>query len=176
MKNLVITVLTALVFVACEQKETVIAPTFKESVEFSVDQTDFVVEDAIPAENIKNVAEKVEYTGTVNLNDIWIEVKAGKENKANIAVINITVNDNGNEIQLLNEDIIVSLEDEVSVVPLISVLSAAGQAELINKINDIVSGTDDSNIELTLKGESFYSTGTSGDIDVDMEMFIRYSF
>ncbi len=176
MKNLVLIVLTTLTFVACEQKEEVIAPTFKESVVFSVENTDFIVEDAIPAEHIKNVAEKVEYNGTVNLDDVWIEVKAGKDNKANMAVINIALKNSENEIQLLDEDIIVPLEDETSIVPLISVLSAAGHAELINKINDIVSGADNSNIELALKGESFYSTGTSGDVNVDMKMFIRYSF
>jgi len=176
MKNLVLTILVASIFISCQQEETVITPTFKESVEFMVDQQDFTVENAIPAENIKSVAEQIDNSGTVSLNDIWLEVKTKKENNANIAVINITVKDNGNEIQLLNEDIIVPLEDETSIVPLISLLSSEGQTEILNKLNDIVSGTDDSNIELTLKGESFYSTGTSGDIDVDMEMFIRYSF
>jgi len=176
MKNLVFTVIIALVFVACEQKETNITPTFKESVEFSIDKPDFEIGDAIPADNIKNVAEAAEFDGTVNLNDIWLEVKTRNDNSANMALVNIVLNDNGNEIQLLNEDVVVVLEEDVTIVPLVSILSAEGQSEIISKLIDIAAGNDDSNIELTLKGETFYSSGMTGSVDVEMEMFIRYSF
>jgi hypothetical protein len=176
MKNLIFIVLTAIVFVSCEQKETNITPTFKESVEFSVVEPAFNVEDAIPAENIKNVAEAAEFDGSVDLKDIWLEVKTKKGNSANMALVNIVLTDKGNEIQLLNEDMVVVLEEDVTIVPLISILSAEGQNEIISKLNDIAAGNDDSNIELTLKGETFYSSGMTGSVDIDMEMFIRYSF
>jgi len=176
MKNLFFAVFAALIFVACEQTETVITPTFKESVEFSIDKSDFEIEDAISAENIKSVAEKADFAGAVNLNDIWLEVKSNSDNSANIAMVNIVVNDNGKEIQLLNEEVIVSFEEQTTIIPLLTVLSEAGQKELISKLNAIAAGNDDSNIELTLSGETFYNSGMSGDVDVDMEMFIRYSF
>ncbi len=176
MKNLVFIVFITLSFIACQQEETVITPTFKESVEFSVEDPDFIVEDEIPAENIKSVAGNVDFNGVVTLNDIWLEVKTNKNNSANIAVVNLTIKDGDSDVQLLDEDLLVSLEDEASIVPLLRVLSDAGRSELVKKINNIVAGTDNSNIELSLKGETFYSSGMTGTVDVDMEMFIRYSF
>jgi len=176
MKKLIIALFIGMSLVACDQEETLITPSFKESVEFDVVNPEFEVVDALKAENIKNVAEDADFNGTVNLNDIWIEVKMNNSNQADIAKLNLSMMVDGSEVSLLNEDAFVALENEVTVVPLVKILSEEGRMELMNKLNNIAAGTDVTDIEMTLTGETFFNEGMSGSVDLDMEMFIRYSF
>ncbi|RUA07465.1 MAG: hypothetical protein DSY82_08045 [Flavobacteriia bacterium] len=164
--------------VACDQEETLITPSLKESVEFDVVNPEFEVVDALKSENIKNVAEDADFNGNVNvnLNDIWIEVKINNSNQADIARLNLSMMADGNEVSLLNEDAFVALENKVTIVPLVKILSEEGRMELMNKLNNITAGTDETDIEMTLSGETFFNEGMSGSVDLDMEMFIRYSF
>jgi hypothetical protein len=80
----------------------------------------------------------------------------------------------GNEL-ILADNVIVSVEEGKTIVPLMTNMTNDGGQELFRQLNDGVAGGN-SNIELSVKGESFFNDGLQGDVDINMEMFIRYSF
>ena len=176
MKSIVFVILTSVLFVACEQQETLITPTFKESVQFMVDEPELVIEEAIPAENIQRVAEEVseEFDG-VQLNDVWLEVTSLTGNSASLAKINMSVMGDNDNIELIN-GVVINIEKEKTIVPLISILSAEGYSELLAQLNAIAEGSDTENIRFSLKGDSFFKDGLNGNVNIEVKMFIRYSF
>lgn len=176
MKSIVFVILTSVLFVACEQQETLITPTFKESVQFMVDEPELVIEEAIPAENIQRVAEEVseEFDG-VQLNDVWLEVTSLTGNSASLAKINMSVMGDNDNVELIN-GVVINIEKEKTIVPLISILSAEGYSELLAQLNAIAEGSDTENIRFSLKGDSFFKDGLNGNVNIEVKMFIRYSF
>jgi hypothetical protein len=176
MKSIVFVILTSVLFVACEQQETLITPTFKESVQFMVDEPELVIEEAIPAENIQRVAEEVseEFDG-VQLNDVWLEVTSLTGNSASLAKVNMSVMGDNDNVELIN-GVVINIEKEKTIVPLISILSAEGYSELLAQLNAIAEGSDTENIRFSLKGDSFFKDGLNGNVNIEVKMFIRYSF
>ncbi len=179
MKNIVLVLLIASVLVACDKEETIIYPTFKKSVEFSINNSDFAVEGVIPATGIQDELKTavVSNVDEVELKDVWLEVKPQSGNSANIVSVDVTIKTGTDDTELiLLEDIIIHVEDGLSIVPLMSVITNEGAQELTRQLSDVVAGVNDNNINLSLKGETFYKDGLEGNVDVDIQMFIRYSF
>jgi len=181
MKKMVFVFLAAFVFAACEQKETEILPTFKERVEFEVNSPDFHLADYIEAENIQEYLQKEvtdpEAIGSVSLTDIWLEVNPYQGNVANMAYFDVYIKTGeGDEALLLFNDMVVPVKDEKSVVPLISLVESKGAGELERQLSNIVSGKANKNIELVLKGETFSKGSLDGNVNVELELFIRYGF
>ena len=182
MKKIVIAFLVAFVFAACEQKETEILPTFKEGVEFKVDSPDFNSADFIDAENIhenlqKEITDPEMLGESISLTDIWLEVNPQQGNVANMAYFDVYIKTgDGDEAMLLFKDMVVPIQEEKSVVPLISLVEAKGAGELERQLSDIVAGKANENIELVIKGETFYKGSLDGNVNVELELFIRYSF
>ena len=177
MKNLILVILTASVLVACDKEETMIYPTFKESVEFLVNTPSFEVNEILSVASSQNeLKSSVIYDDTaIDMKDVWLEVSPQNDNSANIATVSIYIKSiDGNEM-LIADDVVVTYEEGRTIVPLMKIITNEGSQELIRQLNHGLAGGN-SNIELLLKGESFFNDGLAGSVDVDMEMFIRYSF
>ena len=177
MKNLILVILTASVLVACDKEETIVYPTYKESVEFSINTPAFDVNEILSVATSQNELKSavINSDAVIEIKDVWMEVSPQNENSADITTISIFIKStDGNEL-LLADDVIVSVEEGKTIVPLMTNMTNEGSQELIQLLNDGIAGGN-SNIELSLKGESFFNDGLQGDVDIDMEMFIRYSF
>lgn len=176
MKNLILVILTASLLVACDKEETMIYPTFKESVEFSVNTPAFEVNEILSVADSKNeLKSSVINDVAIEMKDVWMEVSPQNDNSANIATVSIYIKSIvGNEM-LLADDVVVTYEEGRTIVPLMKIMTNEGSQELIRQLNHGIAGGN-SNIELSLKGESFFNDGLAGSVDVDMKMFIRYSF
>ncbi|NPA36937.1 MAG: hypothetical protein GXO47_08825 [Chlorobi bacterium] len=176
MRSLIFIILTSVLFVACEQQETTIVPTFKESVEFIVIEPEFSIEESIPAENIQIIAGKINATDDVHIDDVWLEINTLEGNYSNIATVNLSLAGRNSENIELVKNIILNLEENKTVVPLISVLTSEGYQELEAQINDIINGSNNENIKFSLEGDSYFKDGLNGNVNIEIEMFIRYSF
>ena len=176
MKNLILVILTASVLVACDKDETMITPTFKESVEFSVNTPTFEVDEVLSVAASQNELKSTVTNSddVVEMKDVWMEVTPQNDNSADIATVSIyIISVDGDEL-LLADDVVVSVEEGKTVVPLMTNMANEGGQELIRQLNDGITGGN-SNIELSVKGESFFNNGLQGDVNINMEMFIRYS-
>ncbi len=177
MRNLILVILTASVLIACDKEETVIYPTFKESVEFSINTPNFEVDEVLSVAGSHNELKSsvINYDTAIEMKDVWLEVSPQDDNSANIATVSIYIKSIDGDELLLADDVVVSIEKGRTIVPLMTIMTNEGAQELILQLNSGIAGGN-SNIELSLKGESFFSEGLSGSVDVDMKMFIRYSF
>ncbi len=177
MKNLVLVILTASVLIACDKEETMINPTFKESVEFSVNtptfEEDEVLSVAASQNELKNAV--INSDDAIELKDVWMEVTPQNDNSADITTVSIYIMSVEGDELLLADDVTASVEEGKTIVPLMTNMTNEGSQELFRQLNDGVAGGN-SNIELSVKGESFFNDGLHGDVDINMEMFIRYSF
>ena len=177
MKNLILVILTASVLVACDKEETIINPTYKESVEFSVNTPTFEVDEilsvAASQNDLKNAA--ISSNDAIEVKDVWMEVTPQDNNSADIATVSIYIMSVDGDELLLTDDVVVSVEEGKTIVPLMTNMTNEGGQELIRQLNDGIAGGN-SNIKLSVKGESFFNDGLQGDVNINMEMFIRYSF
>ena len=176
MKNLILVILTASILVACDKEETIVYPTYKESVEFSVNTPTFEVDEVLSVAASQNELKSavINSDDAIEIKDVWMEVTPQNDNSADITTVSIYIMSvDGNEL-LLADDVVVSVEEGKTIVPLMTNMTNEGGQELFRQLNDGIAGGN-SNIELSVKGESFFNDGLQGDVDINMEMFIRYS-
>lgn len=177
MKNLILVILTASVLVACDKDETIINPTFKESVEFSINTPTYEVDEVLSLAASQNELKSavINSDDAIEVKDVWMEVTPQNENSADITTVSIYIMSVDDTETLLADDVVVSVEEGKTIVPLMTNMTNEGEQELIRQLNEGITGGN-SNINLSVKGESFFNDGLQGNVNINMEMFIRYSF